>query len=377
MRHLFVISESYAPGSAVTNHTLSLIRGLCENGHNVVWVFLLPDAQMSRLKVPFDGLVLKYLWNSRFSRGKVLKHLFKQLAYGWFYLFTIKKGDTVLLCGLSAYIKCLLLRKGVKVFHERTEHPEVVTNTRYHLSLKKYLGLCKQLDGLFVITSALKNYYIANGVSRDKVHVINMVVDANRFIGIEKRKDIVPYIAYCGNASNTKDGVDDLIKAFQIIVEYVKDINLKVIGPAPEPNSINLLLVKQLELTNRIEFTGRVSPEQMPQLLKDASVLVLSRPNSLQNKYGFPTKLGEYLLTGNPVCVTRVGDIPLFLQHKKTALLSECRDIRSFADNVVWCLIHSEQAKEIGEAGKVVAEDNFNYLIESEKMADVMSLEKF
>lgn len=70
----------------------------------------------------------------------------------------------------------------------------------------------------------------------------------------------------------------------------------------------------------------------MPQMLKNAEALVLDRPNSLQAQYGFPTKLGEYLLTGNPVVVTKVGDIPLYLKDGVSALLSEDRNPKEFAE---------------------------------------------
>ena len=42
-------------------------------------------------------------------------------------------------------------------------------------------------------------------------------------------------------------------------------------------------------------------------------MLVLARPDNIQAKGGFPTKLGEYLATGNPVVVTKVGEIPNYL----------------------------------------------------------------
>ena len=68
-------------------------------------------------------------------------------------------------------------------------------------------------------------------------------------------------------------------------------------------------------MKDSIVFTGIVSAADIPQILKNAAVLALDRPDSLQAQCGFPTKLGEYLLTENPVIVTKVGDIPLFLER--------------------------------------------------------------
>ena len=96
----------------------------------------------------------------------------------------------------------------------------------------------------------------------------------------------------------------------------------------------------------------------MPQILKNAAVLALDRPESLQAQCGFPTKLGEYLLTENPVVVTKVGDIPLFLKDGETALIAEERN--------------PEEASKIGKAGALVAMREFNYLNETKKIIDVI-----
>lgn len=106
----------------------------------------------------------------------------------------------------------------------------------------------------------------------------------------------------------------------------------------------------------------------MPQILKNATVLALDRPDSLQAQCGFPTKLGEYLLTENPVVVTKVGDIPLFLKDGETALLAEERNPYEFSSKLLWALDHPAEAIEIGKAGAQVAMREFNYLNETKKI---------
>ena len=50
------------------------------------------------------------------------------------------------------------------------------------------------------------------GIPEDKIHVINVIVDLARFNDIKPMENHEEYIAYCGTASNNKDGVDDLIE---------------------------------------------------------------------------------------------------------------------------------------------------------------------
>ena len=108
--------------------------------------------------------------------------------------------------------------------------------------------------------------------------------------------------------------------------------------------------------------------EAIPQLLMNAEVLALDRPDNLQAKYGFPTKLGEYLLTKNPVVVTAVGDIPKFLKDGVSALIAKPSDAEDFSSKLIWALTHKDEAARIGRAGCSVAMENFNSFTEAQKI---------
>ena len=104
-----------------------------------------------------------------------------------------------------------------------------------------------------------------------------------------KQKGIEKYIAYCGNGANRKDGVDLLLKSFAIISNKHPEYKLYIIGKAPSNDSENYKLAEELGIINRVVFTGVVPAADIPQLLTNAEILALARPNSIQNTYGFPT----------------------------------------------------------------------------------------
>lgn len=196
-----------------------------------------------------------------------------------------------------------------------------------------------------------------------------MTVDPSRFIGLKKKEGTDRYIAYCGAVSNYKDGVDVLIKAFAIIARRIPDIKLYIIGgfPFKKDKEEDYALVDSLGLNERVVFTGTIPREQMPQILKNAEALVLARPDNIQAKYGFPTKLGEYLLTSNPVVVTRVGDIPQFLKDGESAYIAEPGNVEEIAQKMVEA-VTSPEAKVIGQQGADVALREFNSETESKKI---------
>ena len=370
MGKVYLVKSTYIPNTAPANRFLSLVSGFSELGVKAEVVFVLPDSKGSRVDKSWPNITVTYLWSGFDVRNRYLRQFFYTL-FSRRFLRQVQKGDTVVLFDPQRMIFPLLKKKGVKVYAERTEHPDVVRSRSVNSNL--YLEACLKIDGLFVISTALKDFFVSKGAMENRVHIINMTVDPMRFVGLH-RQSTRRYIAYCGTASNNKDGVDELIKSFAIVCESIPEVYLYIIGKGLTKNdeSGNLRLVQTLGLTDKVVFTGVIPSTEMPQLLKDAEILALARPDSLQARCGFPTKLGEYLLTENPVIVTKVGNIPLFLEDGKTAFLAEQRNPEEFASKIIWVLEHPSEASAVGKAGAEVARRSFNCVIEAQKILDVI-----
>lgn len=370
MSSLKILVSAYKPNTAPTNRILSFLRGFSEIGIEAEVIFVYPNKNSDRLGYSnLPNLKIRYLWDSYHCRNKYYKYIRSFIdVKNW--VNSLCAGESVFLFGSSEYLPILANRKDIRIFQERTEHPDINPLVPYFLQ-KKYLRACRKLSGMFVISTALKQVYEQIGVSN--IHVVNMTVDASRFRGLTKHP-VAPYIAYCGTASNNKDGVDDLIKAFAILNKSYPNIKLKIIGKAPskDDESGNLRLAERLGISDNVEFVGVIPASEMPQMLKDATIVALARPDTLQAQCGFPTKLGEYLLSENPVVVTKVGDIPLFLKDNKTALLSKDRCPEEFASKMMWVLEHPEEAILIGKRGAEVALKEFNYLSETQKIVNLI-----
>lgn len=375
--NIYILYESYTPNTAQTNRALAYLRSLEKMHMPVQVVFFLPDCKKSKLSDEFQYVKVKYCWEKYFINHKVLKYL-SYYYYVKRLLNQLSHGDKVYIYGLNDIKGYFIARKDIEVYYEETECPEASLpgSWLHHPSLEEHLGQCRQLQGLIVISQQLKEYFISKGVSEDKIHIVNMTVDSNRFNGLVKQDVEERYVAYCGTASNNKDGVDKLIRAFGIVNKAFPDLKLYIIGrlPSTDDQSGNLRLIESLGIKDKVVFTGVVNAEQMPQLLKNAEMLALARPDNTQAKYGFPTKLGEYLLTGNPVVVTSVGDIPRYLTDGVSAMIAAPDDDESFAKKMIWVLEHPQEAAKIGECGKGVAMKNFNAEIETKKLAEVLMI---
>lgn len=271
-------------------------------------------------------------------------------------------------------IKIVSLIISSKLVLVRSEFPSLIRiKSKYTMLYKLFFEkwIFKLYDGFALMTNTLVDYFKPLSKKNAKFELIPMTVDINRFTGIHNSPFNFKYIAYAGSLSNEKDGLDILLQSFINVAAIHPDIHLVILGDTTKSNFYNKLVsiinTEGLCYKDRIHFTGRIDSSLIPQYLTNASVLALARPDSKQAQGGFPTKLGEYLATGNPVIVTKVGEIPNYLIDKKNAILCEPGSINDFTNKLDWALKNEIILKEIGEAGKKVALEVFNSEVQGER----------
>lgn len=94
VKMLYILSESYVPNTAVTNHALSFVRGFSDLGIKAKWVFVMNGGKNQRIDKVLPRIEIEYLWKEFWSKNKYIKHLYKHYAYARFF-FSLKPGDTV------------------------------------------------------------------------------------------------------------------------------------------------------------------------------------------------------------------------------------------------------------------------------------------
>lgn len=365
-----IICLRYYDGGAEINRIIGYANGFSKCGCKVNLFFMLPDNLRSKLK-SWDNVNVINLWEGTHIKNTFIIYLNSILRL-W---KKIAKNDNCFLYYNSIYTFLPVALVCRNITAEVTEHPffsgKPSVKKRFFFNLKKLFW--KRVKNLLVISNPLKNYFIEIGFPANRISIINMFVDSSRFNSVQKiscKKEIT----YCGTLSYGKDGVDILIRSFKIFSESFPEYTLKLIGRGIDPQTIPSLkkLCSDLGINEKVEFPGSIKSEFMPQMLKDASILALARPDNLQAQNGFPTKLGEYLCTGNPVVVTSVGDIPLFIKEKENGILACPDDPVDFAEKLLWLARNPDKATQIGEQGKLLADNEFSSEVQSRKVFNLI-----
>jgi len=383
--NLIVISSGSFPyGSAQTNRHVSYLRGLVELGSKVTVILINKSDDQSSLSQSAEGvhfgIEFKYAtWSDR----RICNFLSRYYNFlkGLLSTRTIAKNilnnnpNTCILFLLThpfvLWVFIRLSRKyKIKIFHERTEFPFLnKTSFIERLLIEIYLSQLKRLNGLFVITRALKNYF-KQFIGENNICHIPMTVIPDRFLVKKTHSLYGRYIAYCGSMYTDKDGVPILIKAYDIFAEQFQEINLVLIGDTNDTKKLKGLydILNKVKNKDKIILTGKMEYNEIPQLLVNAEALALARPDNTQAKGGFPTKLGEYLATGNPVVITDVGEIPDYLIHLENAFIAKSDDVVDFAEKLKLVFKDVSNARLIGIEGQRLAFTIFNYKVQAENL---------
>ena len=391
MKLLIILSHNpYFESSASANRWLTLIEGLSELGCSIQ-VLVYGNYQSRNEQVMYTsnsrykGVEIKYLtkkiveglWQSRFH-NYIGKHLHNKLVSK-----KIKKElqgfDGIVWAENDLAIWKILnqiVNRNFKLIAEMSEFLDIHKYNKGNL-LQRNLGDAKHiffeqnyintLDGFILITKTLKQHYEQFSLLNTKLLHLPMTVDLERF---EKSQPIPegfqqPYIAFVGVMNDAKDGVNILIESFAKIHKQFPQYKVYLIGTWNYDTPIHQKSIVNHNLQNKIFWKGEFPREKIPPIIKNATLLVLPRPDSKQAQGGFPTKLGEYLATSNPVCATTVGEIPNYLTDEQSVYFAEPGSIDSFANAMQKALNNQEAAKRIGKKGCEVAKTSFNKDIQS------------
>lgn len=384
--------------SASGNRYASLISGLVMLGAEVSILVTggyntSVERKLLTKETSYDGVKIRYListsnhsiWWRRFNKyvldkycrkfikNKIKKHI---LSYKGDYIW-ITNELLILSSFAEVYsrLQCQSLME-INEFHDIYKLDGKVTNRlqqKHAEDLEKaFLESVKHIDCFAIMTNTLLEYY--KSLSKpDAVFIhLPMTVDMSRFNIVKSTDTDEKYVAFAGSSDNLKDGLNILIESFGKIHTRYPEYKLKIAGFYHRDVEKQKQIITRYKIQDKVQYIGVLTREQIPQFLINASILALARPDSHQAQGGFPTKLGEYLATKNPVCVTTTGEIGNYLTDNESAFLAIPGNVDSFTDALDRAMRDNDNARKVGFAGYEVAKKNFDKEVQSRRLYDFL-----
>jgi glycosyltransferase involved in cell wall biosynthesis len=186
-----------------------------------------------------------------------------------------------------------------------------------------------------------------------------------------------PAVLFAGDVSSQNLDILRLIAAAMAQVwRSHPECRLVCVGSDPADLRLRAILPRAQDgrhLDERVELPGFVPRADLLTLYARASALLLPLPPDLTSIARFPTKLGEYLASRRPVITTDVGEVSLYLTDGVNAFVTPPDDTQAFAAAIQSAIEDPEGAARIGEAGFLVARNEFHYARHSTELASLLS----
>ncbi|MRT91926.1 glycosyltransferase family 4 protein [Ancylomarina sp. 16SWW S1-10-2] len=368
---IFIFNNgSYPYGYALTKRFHLYAKGIINNGHEVKIIIPKPTEQNKETKnvqtsgifdsVPFLYTSRKTLRSTKFVNRRI------DDFYGYVnscFLILKNPPDIIITSSfpfvLLVFLKICCLIINCKLVREKNEIDSFVKDDLGFFD-RVLIKLTNNLVSGFIVINKYLEDYIKNDLKlkKDCLVVPILVQPFNEeFTG--KLNDT---IMYTGTYLERKDGILSILHAFNILIKKHPTFRLILTGNPSSSKDYKEIekIINLYELRDNIDFVGYLSQRDLEKELIHARVLVLAKPQNRQNRYNYPTKMGEYLISGRPVLTTKVGIIGELLTHKKNVFFTPF-SVKDIASNLEYILNDSVLADKVGGNGKVFAKENYDF----------------
>lgn len=340
------------------------LKGRCEGGNYYHFCY------SPLINLP---IIRSVFWRIRnyYCRYKAIEYIKKSHQEEPYDAFILSFDEP---CLFNSIVPSLYKLEGAKIIAIADEYPKPI---RKYLKpfvpegkLKKFRKIYKKIDARILMTMNLKLFYDSKICPKPTL-LLSTIVDTDRFNDVKPFEAKRDYLCYMGNMELTKDNVDNIIYAFNIVKNDYPNIDLHLFGcPNSKDKEYLISIIKKLKLSDRVFIMGRINSEEVPNILVSAKVLVASQPNTKRAEGGFPTKMGEYFMSGVPTILTDVGEISLYVKDGVNAYIVPPSRPDLYAEKLRYIFNEYPKALKVAQNAKSYIMNNFGYEVAGRKIFD-------
>lgn len=375
--NIFHVLNTYAPIGGIETYVLELLPLLEERGHRNCLVYRQPhprtpsDPGKNVFHVPVSqdvrddhqkilNLVQEKAPDVVFLHDVYDPHLIKKIDHlvptvGYVHIFypvcpglgkLFKVGDRA--CTRPYGLGCIpqiYLRRCASA-----RHPMSVL--KIMKTTGDYLEAYRSLPRILVASNYMRDLLIQNGIKAGRIEVLPY------FVPIPEREELTELapasecagILFAGRLEYEK-GLPYLLKAMK---KMRSPHHLVVAGDGSLKNHY-VGLVKELGLSDRVQFMDWLSPSDLGYLYRQSSVVVM--PTLMPEPFG---KVGvEAMANQRPVVAFNVGGIPDWLVDGHNGFLVPPGDVDELARRIDLLLVDRKMAAQFGRNGRKFIEERY------------------
>ncbi len=244
---------------------------------------------------------------------------------------------------------------------------------------KRASDIClSEADSIIAVSQEVGEQITLNG-NGSKVSVVPNGVDVGRFdLGKSdgdgrNRKGEKTVIGFVGTLKPWH-GVDKLLDAFALVNCGLPDVELHIIGDGPERERLEEQLdTYPVDVRPFVRWHGSVPNSEVPELMSRFSIAVAPYPQ-LDGFYFSPLKILEYMAAGIAVVASRIGQIPMLIDHDRTGVLVEPGNEFAMADALIGLIGDGKRRERLGVSAREQAVERHSWSRVVDQMLSTVAL---
>lgn len=219
-------------------------------------------------------------------------------------------------------------------------------------------------DGVFVVSSALRDYFGRRGIAPERITVIPNGADPSRFHA--DAADASLRARFPGRVLAGFAGSFAPFHGTRFLERTICDAGTQhpcahfvFIGDGPGAADLRAGC-RELGCDDQVTFLGRLPHDAVPGILAAMDVLVAPYPP--QDFFYFsPVKVFEYMACGRAVLAARLGQIAEVIRHDSNGLLYDPADPADFTRNLLALMRDPARRARLGAAARQTIVENYTW----------------
>ena len=239
---------------------------------------------------------------------------------------------------------------------------------RYKMTRALETHALKRADAVTTICEGLRRDIVERGIPAHKVTVIPNAVDIDKFaVGGEADQDLKRQLGLAGHrligfigSFYAYEGLDVLLRAVPALSARAPDLRVLLVGGGPQDANLRQL-AKDLNIADKVVFTGRVPHDQVQKYYDLLDVLVYPRLSMRLTDLVTPLKPLEAMAQGRILAASSVGGHRELIDDGKTGILFAPDDPAALASKVGDLLDAQSTWPALRLAGRAYVETERNW----------------
>ncbi|MBA3064160.1 glycosyltransferase family 4 protein, partial [Candidatus Woesearchaeota archaeon] len=220
---------------------------------------------------------------------------------------------------------------------------------------------------------------LERGAKNNRIVEAHVCADLGKFNPRINGKDIKkkyvinsPIVLYLGQLHGGQYA-ELLLRAVKIISAKKTNTVFMIVGSGADLSRLKGL-AKDLEITDKVIFTGAVEYSLVPKYIAAADVAVACFEDNDLTRSKSPLKIVEYMASGKAIVASDVGEVPIMLDG--CGILTEPGNVYSLANGIIRFLEDEKLRKECERKARKRAEKEYKWEVTADNLLRAYEIAK-